>query len=1815
MKNVSNEFKNIIKSGGPFYAYASITLKNGEKLYLDSDNDFFISGNGYAEDGGDGFPLGSALSKSVTLVIDNIDERFSKYDFYYAQISLFTEADIESRSYDAWRDIKGEEILDINGNTIMLTKSRIERLNEGTFTVLEPTAVGDTIELVGYDSMYKADSDFTSKLSYPTTAGQLLREACSTCNITLGSPKFNNDDFAIEQAPDKVTCREVIGYIAMLAVGNAVIQDGTLVIKSYDFSAISKIASRADLVEDAGYSILMDYQSDPDISTDPVVITGIATTKKVENESTILIRGTDDYALEITNPLIEGHEDDAINLIGDVLIGVKLRGFSGEFFPDPTIEFMDLACVVDRKDKVYPTFITSHEFSYLGSSSFSCGIKDPERQKSTYYSEAKKVYEKANKEIKQNKTDFEAAVENLNKTLENASGMYSTESPQPDGSMITYIHDKPTVEESKNVIKVTSEAIGISNDGGKTYPYGLFLTGDLITRILYAIGINADYINSGSLTVKDKNGNITFYADTETGRVTINAESISITGKSVEDISNGIVDDFVTNIYKNDIDEIKESVRNKIETWYQDSDPSVNWGGTVEMAWCDVNGESILDVNGNEIILLYEESKAEHEGDLWKDLSTNDEYIYRGGQWMKMQVPDEVFDEIDGKAQIFINTPVPPYRVGDLWFDADTQELLTCVESRDKGSCVKSDWQKKTKYTDDSGLNTFISAVYDPKIAELQSQIDGQIETWFYDHEPSLQNEPAVNWTTNEQRKDHEGDLFFWKSTGYSYRFLQDGAVWKWQIVQDTDISKALAAAEKAQDTADHKRRVFVVTPQPPYDIGDLWVQGDDGDIMRCCVARSESASFSASDWEKASKYTDDTRANEVQKELETVNKDLQNQIDGKIETYNQSADPAASWTSAELKAKHTGDLWYNSKTEETMRWNGSAWSKLSDADAKAAKNLAVTKKRVFSVTPYPPYDKDDLWVQVTNGDLMRCVTSRQSGEYVASDWVKATKYTDDSAINNFVKNTYASDLEDIKNQIDQKIETWFQPTDPSLAWTGKETQPLCDVNGNEILDVSGKNITITVETEKATHEGDLWKNSETGDEYIYRSGNWEEMPVPDSVFDEIDGKSSIYVTQPKPPYNVGDAWFTGTDILTCVVDRDSGGFVASDWQKKNNYTDDSALNNFLTGDYSETIKEIKTQVDGKAETWRQDTDPSTAWTTDALKAQHKGDLWYKTSEQKSYIYSGTAWAEMKTNPPDIVFDAIDGKAQIFSTQPKSPYNVGDLYFTGNDILICIKDRETGEYAASDWQKKDNYTDDSTVTDFIENIYDPKIEDIQNQIDGKIDTYYYDYEPMNSNHPASEWTTAYERQKHVGDLFFWKSKGFTYRYMKVDTSYQWVRVKDADIVSAMETASKAQDTADGKRRNFITTPVPPYDIGDLWTQGNTGDLMRCQTARTSGNYVSSDWVKATKYTDDSAVDKLNKSLTSEEVFNRLTDNGKKQGIYLQGDQLYINFSYGKGGTLTLGGVNNENGSIQILDAIGAEVGKWDKDGLNIKKGSIYGSTIYLDKEKASALIVGRNNSKEIFTIGSMGMHIDNTNMGLLASDSMVVDLMGGWFHGLRMKASNNGRGYGSSISPECFSIGWAEDLQGWSDAMSTVKSYTFSISENSTGCLSIRINGSSYINDYVDISPREIKTTGTKNRVVPTENYSNRLQYCYETASPMFGDIGEGITDENGECIVEIGDIFTETVTTRIEYQVFLQKEGEGDLWIEKKEENYFIVHGTPNLKFAWELKAKQKDYEYVNLEEDVDREEELPESPENILNAELETLIKEQEELLNETA
>lgn len=543
MKNVSNNFKNVISKGGPFYAYAKIVLRDGTELELDSTDDFYIDGNSYNESGGDGFPLGVALSKTIDIGIENSNERYSGYDFYYSRITLYTEADLEDG-----------------------TK---ERILEGTFTVIDPVSSGDIIEITAADDMYKSDVPYTSKLTYPATTRAILQEACSQSGISLSSAAFENDDFTVQAAPQGLTCRQVIGYVAMIAGGNAVMSEyNQLIIKTYRFPAFDskKILSGGrfdqdlkDMVsggdftqeydntisggefgENDDYVILSDFSTDPDISTDDVVITGIATTAQGEGkeEDQEFLYGTDDYAIKIENPLIEGKEETAIALIGDLLIGTIARPFSGEFFPDPTVQFMDPVYLVDRKDNIYQSFVTSLTFTYLGNSNISNGLQNPEMNKSTYYSTATEVYRKARQDLQKSKTEWEKAVENLGNRLDNASGLYPTEEKQPDGSTIYYLHDKPTLEESEVVIKITAQAMGISTDGGKTYPVGVTVDGEAVIKILQTIGVNADWINAGAIKVTDNEGNTIFLVDMDTKQILISGDSVQIGGKSATEAIN-----------------------------------------------------------------------------------------------------------------------------------------------------------------------------------------------------------------------------------------------------------------------------------------------------------------------------------------------------------------------------------------------------------------------------------------------------------------------------------------------------------------------------------------------------------------------------------------------------------------------------------------------------------------------------------------------------------------------------------------------------------------------------------------------------------------------------------------------------------------------------------------------------------------------------------------------------------------------------------------------------------------------------------------------------------------------------------------------------------------------------------------------------------------------------------------------------------------------------------------------------------------------------------------------------------------------------
>lgn len=1450
MKNVSTEFREKVENGSACYAYANVVLRNGTKLTLDPSKDFRIDGNSITTNGGSSFPLGVALSRTIELNLDNYDGRFDSIDFYGAEITLFTGMTLDDGS--------------------------VEKIKEGIFSVVEPTTPGSTIALVAADYMAKTSDSYVANTTFPATVFNIYRDVCIQCNLVAGSAKFTNGDFVVDAISENVTCRDMLGYIAMIAGGNAICDsNGAVIIKSYDFSGLKKSDGTYDYTKAQNFS---GFQKNPSISTDMIRITGVKAENDDGDEKQSYIVGSEDYCFLIENPLISGKEAQALQLIGNVIVGLEFYTFSGDHISNPLAEFMDPCFVQDMKGNLFFSVLSNITYTYLGSTSISCDTDSPETVKSQKATSGSKVYQNLKKQQQVIKKEFEKQMDALEKQVSNAPGTYISSEVQPDGSSIYYLHDKPTLAESKSVFKITADTITASTDGGKTWNGGFTVDGVMIAKIMTTIGINFDWGVGGTLIIQDRNGKQTVYMDAETGEVRLSVVSLSIQGETVADIA---------------------------------------------------------------------EKKAE------------------------------------------------------------------------------------------SSLNDFKSNIYNPMISNLQKQIDGQIETFYYDYEPTLNNVPAKEWDTEEKKTAHEGDLFYWKSKGYAYRFQKDGSAWSWQLVQDTDITLAMQKAAEAKDTADSKRRVFTATPYPPYDVGDLWVGND-------------------------------------------------------------------------------------------------------------------------------------------TSDLMRCQRSRQSGSYDASDWIKAVKYTDDSELNNFIYTDYAETLVEISNSIDKKAETWFQATDPALQWTDNSTsEPLQDHTGANITDSTGANILTVWEREKAAHNGDLWHNTTNNVEYIYKDGSWHEMSVPDDVFDKIDGKAQIFVGEPIPPYDVGDTWFTGTTILVCVVKRTSGKYNASDWAKKDTYTDDTALENFLSGDYKETIANLSTQIDGKAETWRQSTDPAANWTTDELKAQHKGDLWNNTENQKTYIYNGSAWQEMTSTPPQAVFDAIDGKAQIFIKQPTTPYDVGDLWFDSSsaDIMTCTTARESGNFNAADWEKRNKYTDDSSLNNWIKGDYAKTLKDVQTQIDGKAETW------RQSTDPAKSWTTDALKKQHKGDLWYNTTEQKSYIY----NGSAWEQMK-------AEPPSGVYDAIDGKAQIFVKQPTTPYAVGDLWFDSSTADIMTCVTARESGDFAAADWQKRNKYTDNSAVDALDKALTQLEIFNRLTNNGAAQGIFLKDGKLYLNFSYAQGGTLKLGGVNNGNGQAEVYDSSGNKIGSWNKDGFNLQKGSIYGTQIHLESQ--NDYIQGTVNGNEAVKISTGGVKVDSTaNWGLGVTQKEYIFEMDPYlFPGVRLLEKSTGAGIGSTWTSGHFGMCYADDLSGYSsvtDSLSNYGVYMKAGKEDANGGFYVTGNG---LGKGSHVTAEGIYTSGTKNRIVDTENYGQRLQYCYEMPSPFFGDIGEAETDKNGLCYVQIDDIFGETVLRNDKYNVFLQKEGCGDLWIEEKTADYFLVKGTPNLSFSWELKAKQADYTLERLEKSETPYEKEPE-------------------------
>lgn len=716
MRDISDRFKNEQNNDNRNYLkYADITLTDGTVINL-TNADFWSNGMKFEDSVSDDntFNIGSANINTLNLSINNFDGKYTDYDFTDATVICYVGIELEPEDTSALLDTTGDKILDTTGNEIIVHKNAlIEKIRICTMTVMDTPYQNTTIiELECEDNMRKFDRDYSaSKLKYPATRKQIIQDACKVCGVTLDTLNFYQDSYQIPARPDDeaLTFRQVIAWTCQIGCQYARCDKyGRLTIKWYDTEIAD--ANRVAINSTNGFT--------PNL--DDVVITGVQVTEYLESTSTdeeasSYLYGEEGYVLKISeNKLIpQGTGEVVANIIGEKCVGMSFRPFETECLTDIVLEAGDAVLITDRKGNKYKSFLTNVVLQPGSFEQISCNAESAARNSSKTYSLVTQAAVDARKSVWRERTTREQALQEFKDRLDNSTGVYTTVQTQQDGSQIFYLHDKPTLAESKAVWKMTAEAWGVSTDGGQTWNGGMTVDGDTIVRILNAVGVNADWINAGAITVTDTDGSILFSVDMDTKSVYL--------------------------------------------------DGSVQIGG----------GKSLNQTFANYL----QESK----------------------------------DYSDGKL-------------------SDYAETVT-------GS-----------------------------LGELQDQIDGQIETFYYDYEPTLQNKPASDWTNATERKKHIGDLFFNKTTGYAYRFMQDGATWGWTLVQDTDITKAMKAAEDAQDTADHKRRVFVTKPQPPYDIGDLWSQGESegGDILTCTVSRAKGASYVQSDWQKLNKYTDDTKAEEA---------------------------------------------------------------------------------------------------------------------------------------------------------------------------------------------------------------------------------------------------------------------------------------------------------------------------------------------------------------------------------------------------------------------------------------------------------------------------------------------------------------------------------------------------------------------------------------------------------------------------------------------------------------------------------------------------------------------------------------------------------------------------------------------------------------------------------------------------------------------------------------------------------------------------------------------------------------------------------------
>lgn len=498
MRNTSSAYKKQIKGIREFCTKIIINYADGSTQTLTDLQDFkqlkFVDEcSGSSE-----FELGAAVIGEALITLNNRTGKFDGENFYGAHISAYVG---------------------------ILVDGKPELLEMGHYIVDEPVSPGISITLTAYDNMILLEKAYVPGITYPATLGNIAKDVCTQCGVILESSDFSRNSYVVESAPENVTCREALAAVAQLAGCFAKARaNGRIAIAWYA----------------AASSLTVDTLRNKSICTDDVTITGITVSK---GESTAQA-GADGYRLSIIDNILleESKIQETANYLASKLVGLSFRPLSVSCQSDPSIEAGDRITIKDG-DATYATVVTSTTFAVLEAQKVACNAASPTVNAGKRLSEASKAIianrKYTDEAMEHERTEREAALEEMNKQLAESSGMYITSKKQEDGSTIYYAHDKPKLSESQIVWKMTATAIGISADGGKTYPYGLDVSGKAILDRIYVIGINAE-------NVKVESKKLTECIE----EISSKASDASAAAKSATDATNAAVASVEAEYYK-----------------------------------------------------------------------------------------------------------------------------------------------------------------------------------------------------------------------------------------------------------------------------------------------------------------------------------------------------------------------------------------------------------------------------------------------------------------------------------------------------------------------------------------------------------------------------------------------------------------------------------------------------------------------------------------------------------------------------------------------------------------------------------------------------------------------------------------------------------------------------------------------------------------------------------------------------------------------------------------------------------------------------------------------------------------------------------------------------------------------------------------------------------------------------------------------------------------------------------------------------------------------------------------------------------------